>query len=240
MCIRSYISAFMVLATASPAAAAVTFQMAGDSHATTRGEMPQAVAAATAFDIAAPGLTFVDFESPAPAGFAWSSGSITSVTPVAGCAHRCGFNTTLGGGNYLHFGSGLITFTFDTPINTFGALLTGLQNTLVGGPVQLSFNDGSAQFIDLPGVEGGGGAFVGFTTSGAVTSLSFYTRSDIVGFDDVRFGMVGQTSAVPEPATWAMMLGGFGVLGGALRRRGRRVLIRQPLATTLSVNELVG
>jgi hypothetical protein len=28
-------------------------------------------------------------------------------------------------------------------------------------------------------------------------------------------------SAVPEPASWAMMLGGFGLVGGALRRRAR-------------------
>jgi hypothetical protein len=28
-------------------------------------------------------------------------------------------------------------------------------------------------------------------------------------------------SAVPEPATWAMMLGGFGLLGAATRRRNR-------------------
>ncbi len=27
------------------------------------------------------------------------------------------------------------------------------------------------------------------------------------------------TSTVPEPASWAMMLGGFGLIGGALRRR---------------------
>jgi len=27
-------------------------------------------------------------------------------------------------------------------------------------------------------------------------------------------------SVVPEPASWAMMVGGFGVIGGALRRRG--------------------
>jgi hypothetical protein len=27
------------------------------------------------------------------------------------------------------------------------------------------------------------------------------------------------SSAVPEPASWAMMLGGFGLIGGALRRR---------------------
>ena len=31
--------------------------------------------------------------------------------------------------------------------------------------------------------------------------------------------------AVPEPGTWAMMLGGFGVLGGALRNRRRRVSV---------------
>lgn len=29
------------------------------------------------------------------------------------------------------------------------------------------------------------------------------------------------TGAVPEPATWAMMLAGFGIVGGALRRRRR-------------------
>jgi hypothetical protein len=26
---------------------------------------------------------------------------------------------------------------------------------------------------------------------------------------------------VPEPATWAMMVGGFGLIGGAMRRRQR-------------------
>lgn len=32
------------------------------------------------------------------------------------------------------------------------------------------------------------------------------------------------TGAVPEPATWAMMIGGFGLVGGAMRRRARRGL----------------
>jgi hypothetical protein len=35
---------------------------------------------------------------------------------------------------------------------------------------------------------------------------------------DVAFTLTG-TAAVPEPATWALMLGGFGLAGAALRRR---------------------
>ena len=34
-------------------------------------------------------------------------------------------------------------------------------------------------------------------------------------------GAANTPDAVPEPATWAMMLGGFGLLGGAMRRRNR-------------------
>jgi len=33
----------------------------------------------------------------------------------------------------------------------------------------------------------------------------------------------GQASGAPEPATWALMLGGFGFAGWALRRRGTAV-----------------
>lgn len=29
------------------------------------------------------------------------------------------------------------------------------------------------------------------------------------------------TAAVPEPETWAMMIGGFGLIGGTLRRRNK-------------------
>ncbi|WCL55756.1 PEPxxWA-CTERM sorting domain-containing protein [Gimibacter soli] len=36
--------------------------------------------------------------------------------------------------------------------------------------------------------------------------------------------LVSVTSAVPEPSTWLMMLGGFGAAGAAARRRGRRLV----------------
>lgn len=40
---------------------------------------------------------------------------------------------------------------------------------------------------------------------------------------DLNFRVSGTTAtgAIPEPATWAMMIGGFGMMGGALRRRSR-------------------
>ena len=41
-------------------------------------------------------------------------------------------------------------------------------------------------------------------------------------FDSTQFAFETDTfagAAVPEPATWAMMLGGFGLLGAAMRRR---------------------
>jgi len=39
-----------------------------------------------------------------------------------------------------------------------------------------------------------------------------------LGSDKIKFSLV-PTSAVPEPATWAMMIAGFGLAGAAIRRR---------------------
>jgi hypothetical protein len=39
------------------------------------------------------------------------------------------------------------------------------------------------------------------------------------GLSIVNFSMTALDAAVPEPATWAMMIGGFALAGGALRRR---------------------
>lgn len=34
-------------------------------------------------------------------------------------------------------------------------------------------------------------------------------------------GTIGFTAAVPEPASWALMIGGFGLVGGAMRARAK-------------------
>jgi PEP-CTERM motif len=76
-----------------------------------------------------------------------------------------------------------------------------------------------------------------FTTSGFTTSLtagvSYFALAtgfgnadagryslDINGPGAVTVGGGGQ-GAVPEPTTWAMIIAGFGIVGGALRRRRR-------------------
>ena len=83
--------------------------------------------------------------------------------------------------------------------------------------------------------------FSAFGKSGADTPFTFSSLTatfdvlDLAATSDpvlgqgfrLSFGVFGSPpGGVPEPATWAMMLGGFGVAGGALRqRRAVRVAI---------------
>lgn len=63
----------------------------------------------------------------------------------------------------------------------------------------------------------------GLLATGTTTRLTFLGRQD-PGFnrlDNVSLVASGQVAAVPEPATWAMMLMGFGAMGVSLRRKRR-------------------
>ena len=69
------------------------------------------------------------------------------------------------------------------------------------------------------------------STAAGVTILGArYSDSGSFGFPNVSVGTNGYyganaligaavTNGVPEPATWAMMIAGFGMIGGAMRRR---------------------
>jgi len=52
-------------------------------------------------------------------------------------------------------------------------------------------------------------------------ATSFWTRESAANVAELRGKVVLRSvaGAVPEPATWAMMIGGFALAGGALRRR---------------------
>ena len=58
-----------------------------------------------------------------------------------------------------------------------------------------------------------------------ISSFSFFARGSLFGEDTVQLDNIvytlDATGAIPEPATWAMMIGGIGAAGGALRRRSK-------------------
>lgn len=68
----------------------------------------------------------------------------------------------------------------------------------------------STNFVTIPevGPEGSNGAFYTPTAN---------QPGYVAGFS-VTYHFISDAAGVPEPATWAMMLIGFGMIGGALRR----------------------
>lgn len=56
-----------------------------------------------------------------------------------------------------------------------------------------------------------------------VFAIGFRDDPSYVQFDKLSV-TVGTSGAVPEPASWALMLGGFGLVGGAMRSRRKAVV----------------
>lgn len=210
----------------------------GDPGANSTNPRPVSNATAATFDAAASALgteNLITFEA-APVG-AYSSlvvapgvtltgtdytGDFSSQSilnaPISTPDSLFGYNTTVGGENFAFINGGFITFSFATPIQAFGAYLTGLQL----GNETFMFSDGSTRTITIPNF-GSGAQFDGFTNSGKLISgIEINTTSaaapsgDFVGVDDVRYV---ESRAVPEVSTWAMMVAGFAGFGFVGYRR---------------------
>lgn len=91
-----------------------------------------------------------------------------------------------------------------------------MRVSIGGGPLQ--------EFVNATTIESGIAwqyHALGFVASGDVTRIAFVNGlgNDYLGLDDVS--VVAATPAA-EPSAWALMVGGFGVTGWALRRQPRK------------------
>ncbi len=93
---------------------------------------------------------------------------------------------------------------------TFGP---GMNYGAFAGPTVIRFSNGG-NFIGLRAVTGSG-TFYGFayTTDNILNSIGFENVAD------TAITATTATGAVPEPASWALMIAGFGLVGRAMRRR---------------------
>jgi hypothetical protein len=77
----------------------------------------------------------------------------------------------------------------------------------------------------LVGNDNAPNGFAGFISDGAAIKRVRVTPSafneDFVAFDDLTFVTAPAFGGVPEPASWALLVAGFGLVGSALRSRQR-------------------
>jgi hypothetical protein len=127
--------------------------------------------------------------------------------------------------------TGIFTFTFDNaaPItlpSLAGLTLTGF-NVPYAGPALFSFTKGSdmlivgnniglGSFSVSPATPGFGFAMLGVSSTPTISNLTYSAGGKLWHSSNVA---VAEVSAVPEPATWALMMVGFGGMGYAMRRK---------------------
>jgi hypothetical protein len=216
--------------------------------ATTTSAHPNSAAAAASFDAAVALLgtgSLVTFES-APLGsfsnLTIALGVTLNGTDINGNNQTIrdtsnspsfptldGYNTTPGGANFVEVQAGILTFTFSSGVEAFGAYFSGIQDFYPSESI--TFSDGTSETIGIPetGTSGSVGAldFVGFTDAGkSITSITLNAGSasvggDYMGVDDVRFLTTPTATGAPEPSSIGMAVSGLAALGfvGLRRRR---------------------
>lgn len=124
-------------------------------------------------------------------------------------------------------GQGQATFDLTNLIfgSTTGAMFSSVEFRLQGlvGNALISVldNEGTTFFFNTSALGATGADRFAFQAINN-QSIARVGISAAGGFDDLRqlrLGAAAVVTAVPEPATWAMLIFGFGLVGGAMRRR---------------------
>lgn len=113
----------------------------------------------------------------------------------------------------LRDASGAVLLSLTSGVGTAGGYL-GTSYVSIYGGTRIYFYDALQDYLQLVVPTGFGG------TGAVLTNGYSYAQIAPQNQATVNAGFV---TAVPEPATWAMMVAGFGTLGAALRRRKAKV-----------------
>lgn len=131
-------------------------------------------------------------------------------------------------------GSGL-TFTFANPVNAFGLEIGDWATCCFTSSLYIAFDGGATRLVasantdsDNPGIpadEGYRNFVAAIDDTGTFSTVTFYGDGFgeyLVAGGTIRYATVDIGSvdgAIPEPEAWLLMIAGFGLVGGALRRR---------------------
>ncbi|MEO5493569.1 MAG: PEPxxWA-CTERM sorting domain-containing protein, partial [Sphingomonas sp.] len=115
-----------------------------------------------------------------------------------------------------------------TAANASGSITDPQGGTVIGLNVQAD----SHMFYSDTLVDFTGSSWATFAHTGSTLTIGFRAAGagwqggddEAWGLDNFRVTAINATGGVPEPATWAMMLVGFGAIGGALRSRRKATL----------------
>jgi hypothetical protein len=129
--------------------------------------------------------------------------------------------------------TGSFVVTLDDAVNSVSVFITfaGLSSNAVAGHIHCCVPVGVNGPVVIP--------FTGFPPSSVGTYSNVFTGISPANVAGIKAGLAyvnihtlvfpggeirGQIGAVPETATWGMMIAGFGLVGGAMRARRRTAL----------------
>jgi hypothetical protein len=239
----AFATAVAIIAAAAPATAATNLVKNGGFEATTSTTSANPVAGN--FQIGTVG-TVNDWTSTAGYNLVFNAATATTDNAAGnyeytGLEKLWGATASRQGGKFV---------ALDGDVNDRGAIVQTITGLTAGQQYVLSFDWGAGQLQSREGdtteqlrygldgdlfttevLSNKSRGFTGwntvtrtFTATGASQVLSFLSIGTPSGLPPIALlDNVSLTAAVPEPATWAMMLVGFGMIGASARYRRRNV-----------------
>lgn len=156
------------------------------------------------------------------------SASITALNLVTGPIYGDSLYAGLGGFTFEIYNSDHSTIVFSQPLIPSLVTATFFNTDIITASVSgLDLTDGTywagfyADVLGLPGFEKG--------ATGLLIETIPHTGTEQFPLEgNIGFQLLGNVSAVPEPATWAMLMVGFAGIGLAGYREKRRYQLPNP------------